>query len=202
MENNNNSNELEQMREQLSVLKKKLNRQEIVNDRLMRESMKSKMSWIRKYLWICVILAPLLIVYIAAMASYFGLSVWFVVFTAVMFIASIAAQWYVNGLDKNAFSKDNLTKTARHLLKMKQQRARLEMIELPILLVWIAWLIGGLYSVDDQQRPEAVTEAAWGGIIGGCLGAVIGLFTAFFLYRKMQKTNDEVIHQINELMQE
>ena len=49
-----NEFEFDDMRQQLQVLKNKLDKQEIVNGRLMRSSMKSKMSWIRKYLIIAI----------------------------------------------------------------------------------------------------------------------------------------------------
>ena len=46
--NFDNTQEWEEMRLSLNALKNKLDKQEIVNDRLLRESMKSKMSWIKK----------------------------------------------------------------------------------------------------------------------------------------------------------
>ena len=38
----------------------------------------------------------------------------------------------------------------------------------------------------------------FGGLIGGAIGGVAGLIFAFYIYRKMQRTNDDVISQINE----
>ena len=43
--NFDNTQEWEEMRLSLNALKNKLDKQEIVNDRLLRESMKSKMTW-------------------------------------------------------------------------------------------------------------------------------------------------------------
>ena len=48
----NNIMEIEQLRSELNTFKERLDKQQIVNDQLMRQSMKSKMSWIRKMLWI------------------------------------------------------------------------------------------------------------------------------------------------------
>ena len=42
------SKELQQMKEQLAILTKKLDKETIVNERLMRQAMKSKASSIRK----------------------------------------------------------------------------------------------------------------------------------------------------------
>lgn len=46
-----NINELDAMREQMQLLKQKLDNQEIVNDRILRNAMSGKMSWIKKYIW-------------------------------------------------------------------------------------------------------------------------------------------------------
>ena len=51
MTNNENINELETLRSQLNILKKKLDDQTIVNDQLLRNAMSNKMSWIMKYIW-------------------------------------------------------------------------------------------------------------------------------------------------------
>ena len=50
MTNNENINELETLRSQLNILKKKLDDQTIVNDQLLRNAMSNKMSWNS---WLC-----------------------------------------------------------------------------------------------------------------------------------------------------
>ena len=56
----NNIMEMERLRSELNTFKERLDKQQIVNDQLMRQSMKSKMSWIRKMLWIEVAFIPIL----------------------------------------------------------------------------------------------------------------------------------------------
>ena len=56
---NNENFELEDMREQMSTLKKKLNQQEIVNDRLVRRSMKNEVNTITRRYTIVMILSVL-----------------------------------------------------------------------------------------------------------------------------------------------
>ena len=38
-----------------------------------------------------------------------------------------------------------------------------------------------------------------GGLIGDAIGGVFGMVLAYRIYRKMQRTNDEVISQIREM---
>ena len=59
--NNNNINELEQLREQMSIFKDKLNKQQIINDQLVRNTMKSKLSWIKSFVWGEIIIIPILL---------------------------------------------------------------------------------------------------------------------------------------------
>ena len=58
MEENNTMMELEQMREQMQVLRNKLDTQEIVNEKLVKNSVKSKMSWIKKLVYFELLLVP------------------------------------------------------------------------------------------------------------------------------------------------
>ena len=63
MENqeNNNLSELEQLKQQYETLKEQLDQQEIVNDRLMKSSIKSNVDFYMRYRWKQFILYPLAI---------------------------------------------------------------------------------------------------------------------------------------------
>ena len=53
---NNEINEILEMREQLATLKKQLDTQEIINDRLIKEAMSGKLSSMnRSAIWMCVV---------------------------------------------------------------------------------------------------------------------------------------------------
>ena len=60
MENDNNMNELEQMREQMNIFKSRLDKQQIINEQLVRNSMGSKLSWIKNFVLGEIILVPIL----------------------------------------------------------------------------------------------------------------------------------------------
>ena len=59
MEKINNNNKLEIMRSQMASFKKQLEQQEIINSRIMSESMKKKFSWIKKMIIGEIILIPI-----------------------------------------------------------------------------------------------------------------------------------------------
>lgn len=57
---NNNQNELEQLKAQYDTLKEQLDQQEIVNDRLMKSSVKHSVDFYKRYRWLQVISYPFL----------------------------------------------------------------------------------------------------------------------------------------------
>ena len=59
----NNEIELENMREQMNTLKKKLDKQEIINDNLIRQSLKRNTNSINRRYTVCSIVSLLLIPY-------------------------------------------------------------------------------------------------------------------------------------------
>ena len=61
--NNNENFDLENMRQQMTTLKNKLNKQEIVNDRLVRRSMKNEVNTITRRYYIIMALGLFMIPY-------------------------------------------------------------------------------------------------------------------------------------------
>ena len=57
---NNNLNELEQLKKQYETLKEQFDQQEIVNDRLMKSSVKHSVDFYKRYRWLQVISYPLM----------------------------------------------------------------------------------------------------------------------------------------------
>lgn len=191
------NNELEVMRRQLAILNKKLEGQTIVNDRLIREAVKGKMSWIRNLVWAEIIAVPFIVAVFFVMAVAWHLSYWLVGMIAVLLVASVTADYKINVIGKRAFMQDNLADTARRLVRMKRQRIINEVVMIPFVLVWVVWLLGDIYS--SMPADGELHDVMKGGMVGGIIGIVIGSVVSFFLIRKMQKTNDDVIRQINEL---
>ena len=199
MDNNNTSNELQLMREQLEILKTKLKGQEIVNDKLLRKSMGRQVSWIKKYLIMEVILVPFLLIIFAGFHATTGISWWLFGFLAVMLVADVAADLYVNRMKSSELLSGDLISVRKHYTKMKSLRARTFAIGVVAVIIWVVWLMWELYRIACTSGDELERATAYGGVIGCIVGCFIGLAVAFFIFWKMQKTNDKVIHQIEEM---
>lgn len=203
MENNIN-NELEQMRQQMQLLRKKLDRQEIINDKMMRLSVKSKMSWIRRFVYLEFLLLPF------AALVWYGIKVFFDLswanYAIMLMMCVIDAMWdyriNVASLDLEKIEDQDLTSTLKKLSTMKQIRAKSFFIMMPLLILWLMWTgmemwqrIGAISDNDDIL----IVALAYGGFAGCVIGVFIGIFVSIHIYRKMQHTNDILIEQIKKL---
>lgn len=192
-------NTLEEMRRQMAILQEKLDNETIVNERLLRESMKHNYSSINRYLSVeATILMPIIIIAFPALALIFHLSWGPVIAVILLCLADVIFDYKVNHIKDKAFMGDNLIPTALRLQRAKRLTVLQMMVSLPLMILWFAWFIIDFFQSIDYQ-DELLTASAYGGIVGGCIGLVCGLIFAIQLYRKQQKTRQQVIDQINDL---
>ena len=201
MEKINKNNELEIMRSQMASFKKQLEQQEIINSRIMSESMKKKFSWIKKMIIGEIILIPIFL-YLAFAAKYnFNLSWWSVVTFVILLLCDVWCDYDINmrAIKDSDYSRDNLIDTIEKLVKMKQRRAKQTAIMLTATIVMSIWL---LIEIGFHLIALNADTGMWFVFYGGGTGAFIGVAVAWWIYRKMQKTNDEMIKQIEEVSKE
>lgn len=201
MEKINNNNELEIMRSQMASFKKQLEQQEIINSRIMAESMKKKFSWIKKMIIGEIILIPIFL-YLAFTAKYnFNLSWWSISTFIILLLCDVWCDYDINmrAIKNSDYSRDNLVNTMEKLLRMKQRRTKQTAIMLTATIVMSIWL---LIEIGFHLIAINADTGMWLVFYGGGTGAFIGVVAAWWIYRKMQKTNDEMIKQIEEISKE
>ena len=193
------SNTLEEMRRQMAILQEKLHNETIVNDRLLRESMKHNYSSINRYLSVkSTILMPIIILVFPLFPLIFHLSWGPVIAVILLCLVGVIFDYKVNNIKDEAFMGDNLIPTALRLQRAKRLSALQMMISMPLILLLMGWFLFDFFQNINYEN-ELLTSAAWGGIVGGCIGLVCGLIFSFLLYHKQQKTHQQVIDQINDL---
>ena len=114
--------ELEQMREQMSIFKSQLDKQQIINEQLVRNTMGNKMSWIKKFIWAEIILVPIILIIMASFHASEGLSWWLFAFLAIGLIADTTGDFIINRIPKGQMLSGDLVETSQRLIKMKKQR--------------------------------------------------------------------------------
>ena len=186
------SNTLEEMRRQMTIMQKKLHNETIVNDRLLRESMKHNYASINRYLVLeSAIFMPIIVLAFPFIALVFHLSWGPVIAIILLCLAGVIFDYKVSHIKDEAFMTDDLIPTALRLQRAKRLSA----------LQMLVWFIVDFFQSINYDS-EILTSAAWGGLTGGCIGLVCGLIFAIQLYHKQQKTRQQVIDQINDLMAE
>lgn len=190
------TNELEEMHAQLSILKGKLDKETIVNDRLLRESMKHKYSIINNFLTVEIFLAiPFIIIIFSEMVLTYNLS-WYPALT--MFaacIVEVVLDYRNNRLKKDAFAEDNIINTTLKLQRAKKRNYYETLISIPLAILWFMWF---LLNFLHKQLPVMANEA-WGFAIGGIIACILGIAISIDLGKKRQKTREEILEQIKEL---
>lgn len=195
MENNTLiSNELEQMRSQINILKDKLEKQNIVNEKHIRNSMKSKMSSINRTIAGTIVAGALALPFCTWFFWSQEMSILFVVTTAIMLAVclglTISKQVILKRLD---FSSGNLIEVAQKLEGIKKHYQDWIKIAIPMLLIWFSWFI---YEIISNLGVSPMTMGlCTGALIGGLIGGFIG----FRIDHKVIRKTAEILEQIEEL---
>ena len=184
---------IEQMKEQLSMLKSKLDKEMIVNDRLMRSIMNQKMKKINRERWIISSIILLGIPY-CTWCFMFLLKMSFV-FTIVTDIFMLVALVYTYLMHKdvktNELMEGNLIEVSHKMIKIKRMQANWLKFSIPFVVVWMSWFV-----IENMNGIDAKYI-----IIGGSVGAVIGACIGTMSYRRTRRMATEIIKQIEELNQ-
>ena len=199
--NTQENNILEEMRRQMAILQEKLDKEIIINDRLLRESMKNNYSSINRYLNLqSNIFLPIVLVIYPIIAGVFGLSWEPTIAICVLCIIVMIFDRRVYHIKDEAFMAHDLIPTALRL----QRALRLSSIEMmvtsPLTIILFIWFLVDFYQNIDFQS-EILTSAAWGGLVGGCVGLVAGMIYAVKIFRSQQRTFKQVLDQINDLVE-
>ena len=195
----NDFNELDDLRQQINELKNKVDRQGRLNEDLIKKSIQSKMKGLHRNIsWYLLVLLPLSAIIIWNFI--YNHYAWpFIIFTILFFAASFIADYFINRIDVNHMA-DDLVETTRKLTIMKKNRRRQLLIGYSLLLIWTPWYLYEIYRVQAVPMGVSVTgpfmiAVTIGAAIGGIIGGILGLS----FYRKMQRTTDEMLDQINDL---
>ncbi|MBR4387698.1 MAG: hypothetical protein IKT00_00740 [Prevotella sp.] len=190
----NNDFEFENMREQMATLKKKLEQQEIVNDHIIRQSMKKAAGNInRTYIWV-IALGLLMVPYgYWAFVMLSGLSVAFWIGTSILMLVCAGATYYnKRNLNDANLMTNNLVDVRRRIARAKKFDNDFLFFGIPAILIWLAWFFYELYKIDNDLFNQPMS---W----GACVGAVIGTAIGLSIHFKNQRQYKEIIEQIDEL---
>ena len=132
------SRELEEMRQQFAVLKDRFDRQEIVTDRLLRETLKRRINvhdWLNLYIpmIVGVVMSPML--YLCH--EHYGLPLWVAVSGIVLAMISVAVHCHERRKYMQAFDfEGDVRQIAEHVRKFRKRIFKMTIIGTVISLIF------------------------------------------------------------------
>ena len=186
--------ELQEMREQMAALKEKLNKQEVVNDRLIRDVLIKKKKSVDKNIWF-VGICGLITITIGNLAfSYWGVSSWFLIGTTIlMLVCFLMTLIPHNWVKKADIQSGNLLVAAKQVRRLRKLYKDWEIIGIVLAVIWLAWLfIEFSAAIENKQILYLLIGAS---VVGGIIGGIIGLKVS----RNIVHTLDEMIQEIEEI---
>ena len=191
MEETLNTIELNEMKQQISLLRRKLEKETIVNEKLIRSSMRDKLKAVKRRSYILCAVA-IGVCPLWATPTFDFHSSWFKGVTIAFLFIAVAYEIYCDQLlSTQNYVSGNLIDEARKLSRYKQLSRQWHWFSIPFLFIWLSWFVYEATSVGDFHANNILI----GGLIGGTIGGVIG----WRIYRKGQNAVSEVIEQIEEL---
>lgn len=186
--------ELQEMQAQMALLKQKLDNEEIVNDRLLREVTRQRVRRLNRNVWqegVCV----LLVITFGNYAFHqMGCSWWFIGATTVMMLACFLLTLIPHRRVKESeiMQGDLLTvaKQVRRLRKIYKDWLR---IGIPMVVLWFVWFLVEVYFQHTDSLFIFIFTAI-GTAAGGTVGGIIG----GRMHRKLVREMDEIIAQIEQ----
>ncbi len=186
--------ELQEMREQMAALKEKLNTQEVVNDRLIRDILLQKKKSVDKNIWV-VGLSGLFTITSGNLAfSYWGVSSWFLIGTTMlMLVCFLMTLIPHNWVKKADIQSGNLLVAAKQVRRLRKLYKNWEIVGIILAIIWAAWLFFEFSAaIENKQILYLLIGAS---VVGGIIGGIIGLKIS----RKTIHTLDEMIQEIEEM---
>lgn len=187
--------DFEEMRNQFAILKEQLQHQEIVSDRLLRETMKAKKNAINSAkrlvygaVIFCLLVMPL---------NYFAHS-WSLPFTIgtilLLLLSAVVTHYIHQPVDELNLMKDDLSTVAHVMAKFKKQYNQQLYYWSPVILV--PWIIWACYDFISMHAIEAVHP--WLLVIPILIGGAIGLGIGLHFHFKAVNAAQDIIDQIED----
>ena len=194
MDNNIIEAEWLEMKEQIALLKKIIERQDIVSDRLMRRTMKRKMRSLNREARFVYVLGAFALVYCNIVFFNMDLTLWFSLATTVFMLAAIGyTVWMHRGLSVEEISTGRLVEVGRKVARMKRLGQQWLRGVFPFLAVWFGWFVWEIW------QSEANKDLALGMIVGGAVGGIVGGIIGYMRYRNTQRLADEILDNIKDV---
>ena len=195
MENqNNNLQELEELRSQVVEFKNRMEQQEIVSRRLLKEAMKGHVSWIKQMsFWGSVAELALLPLFVYILRSIAGFS-WLPIIVIVLMIAGEAAFnfWNVSTISNKHLAVDDVLSAQQRLITFKRREKLYTFGIVPFILLWLVCIPFGVFHDTEIPFPSSDRLVVY------CVAIVIVFSLLFYIFSREMRSLNKAIKDIDD----
>lgn len=191
--------EFEIMRQQLASMKQ-LGTQKIVNKELMCKVMKSKSSWLNHIVKAEFLIIPVAFLFIMAICHYYDISQWFSITFLVCGTIDAIMDIRTVRIPSDILGSYSMIELKKFLVRQKKERFIQTCVGGAFSVIWLLLFIYSMGTSADTHVYDRVIKVA--GIIGGIMGATVASTVITIIYKKMQRTNDEILNEIGKFENE
>jgi len=200
------NNELEIMREQLSALKKKIDTQEIINDKLLRKTLKEKNAFSKSYGKTALFLfVPLALLIWGACRYVFGFS-WPLILVVILgcIVDAILDFHITNRLIPQALkgSSVDAIKEMKNINSMIKKQFIIGSVLFILVIIWAfveVWHTNNGVIFNMGTSPEEMRYSICFSLV---FGLIVGFVCAFVIFRKIIRNNNDIVQLLNEFQRD
>lgn len=193
--NDNQLDQIEQMRQEIAVLREKLDRQTIISEEHVRRSMKNTVSRFRKRtIVLSVITLAGMVFCFVCLHKWLGFSLALSLSTVLFLMSAVILNvWMVFRLNPSDMMGDNLASASREIIRIKKTGKMWKKIAFPVVVVWYVWVVVEALNSGLGTYMES-------GFVAGCsVGLLGGLIIGLIYDRRQIAEMDGLLKQIDDL---
>jgi hypothetical protein len=191
---NNNLQELEELRGQVAEFKKRMEQQEIVNRRLLKEAMKGHVLWIKQMsFWGSVVELVLLPLFVYILRSIAGFSWLPIIVIGLMIVGEAVFNfWNVSTIRDKHLAVDDVLSVQQRLITYKRREKLYTFGIVPFILLWLVCIPFGVFHDTEIPFPSSDRLVVY------CVAIVIVFALLFYVFSREMRSLNKAIKTIDE----
>ena len=185
--------EMEEMRQQIAILKEKLAKQEIVNEKIILKTIEEKMQTINRDKIRVRVLNVFSLIFCTLVFAVAGFPIWCVIATVVILsVCLFGHEWAYKDIDNN-LGNVSLIEMRKNAVHVASTNAKWLKIGFCLSIPWLGALLYADYQIVEDYQRDFFGYIAAIYVVGAVIGGLIG----YNIYRKQQKHVKNLIREID-----
>ena len=191
---NNNLQELEELRGQVAEFKKRMEQQEIVSRHLLKEAMKGNVLWIKQMsFWGSVVELVLLPLFVYILRSIAGFSWLPIIVIGLMIVGEAVFNfWNVSTIRDKHLAADDVLSVQQRLITYKRREKLYTFGIVPFILLWLVCIPFGVFHDTEIPFPSSDRLVVY------CVATVIVFALLFYVFSREMRSLNKAIKTIDE----